>query len=126
MLIDGEKMGWLVAVFYGLAALVLIVNMIPQASYLKLDREGFEFCSLFRKQRYNWNDVNQFWVDKISSNKMVMFDYSKKHQRAKTAREVSSMITDAEAALHDNFGMKAEDLAELMNRYKLENDKPMT
>jgi len=123
MLTDGEKMGWLVTVFFGLGMIVFIVNLFPQASYLKLDKEGFETCSLFKKHRYSWSEIGHFGVGKISNNKMVMFNFSKEYQRARKIRKVSSIISGAEGALHDNFGLKAEELAELMNAYKIGSDK---
>lgn len=123
MLNDGKKMGWLVTVFFGLGMIVFIVNLFPQASYLKLDKEGFETSSLFKKHRYSWNEISHFGVGKISNNKMVMFDFSKEYKKARKIRKVASMISGAEGALHDNFGLKAEELAELMNAYKIESDK---
>lgn len=123
MILDGAGMGWLVTIVFGLGTITFILNMLPQASYLKLDSEGFEMCSLFRKHRYSWEDVSYFGVGRISHNKMVMFDFSDRYQKARKARKISSMIAGAEGALHDNFGMKAEELADLMNAYKVGSGK---
>jgi len=118
MILEGEGMGWIVTGFFGFGSLIFIVNMLPQASYLKLDGVGFETSSLFRKHKYNWDDISHFGVGKISNNTMVMFNFSSSYQKARNARKIASMISGAEGALHDNFGMKAEELAQLMNEYK--------
>jgi len=118
MILDGEKMGWFVAIFFGLGGLVFLINLLPQASYLKLNEEGFETCSMFRKHKYNWSDVGGFGVGSISGNKMVMFNFSQEYKKAKNARKLSSALAGAEGALHDTFGLKAEELAGLMNEYK--------
>ena len=118
MLQDGAPMAWFVTITFGLGLLIFLLNLLPQASYLILDEQGFETSSLFRKHRYSWDDVNDFSVGRISSNQMVMFNFSHNYQAARKARKVSTMIAGAEGALHDTFGMKAQDLAALMQSYK--------
>jgi len=118
MALDGEKMGWFISIFFGLGMLVFLINLSPQASYLKLNKEGFEVCSLFRKHKYHWNEVRDFGVGSISGNKMVMFNFSEEYKKAKKVRKISSTIAGAEGGLHDTFGLKAEELADLMNEYK--------
>lgn len=119
MIIDGEQKGWFVSITFGIGTLIFIVNLLPQASYLLLDKEGFEMCSMFRKHRYKWNEVAYFTVGSISNNKMVMFDFVPGYTKAKKGRKIASVISGAEAALHDTFGLKAEELAALMNAYKV-------
>jgi len=118
MINSGESKGWFVAIGFGLGFLILAVNLLPQASYLKLDKEGFEFSSLFRKHKYYWTEVNHFSAGSIANNKMVMFDFSEAYNKAKKSRKVATALSGSEAALHDTFGMKAQDLADLMNEYK--------
>lgn len=117
----GERFGWAICIFFGLGTIVSIINLLPQASYLKLDEEGFETCSMFRKNKYNWKDVVGFGVGRISTNKMVVFNFSKEFKGSRKIRKVSSSMTGFEGALHDTFGWKAEELAELMNTYKRES-----
>jgi len=47
-----------------------------------------------------------------------MFNFSEEYKKAKKARKISSALSGAEGALHDTFGLKAEELADLMNEYK--------
>lgn len=118
MIRDGEVMGWFATIFFGLGFLVLLINFIPGASYLKLNKEGFEVCSMFRKHQYKWSEIQSFGVGVISNNKMVMFDFTEEYGKQTNARKVSSFLAGAEGALHDTFGLKAEELAALMNEYK--------
>jgi len=118
MILDGENMGWLVVSFFGLGIPVFILNLLPKAAYLKLDTDGFETCTMFKKTRYRWEDVHSFTTGRIHSNKMVMYNFSEKFQKQKTMRKISSGLAGSEAALQDTYGLKATELAALMNDYK--------
>ena len=48
MVRDGDSRGYFCGGLFALGAVVFVINMLPDASYLKLDEEGFTFCSLFR------------------------------------------------------------------------------
>jgi len=53
IILDGEKMGWFVSIFFGLGVLVFLINLFPQASYLKLNEEVYRAtkwsCSISQK-----------------------------------------------------------------------------
>ena len=117
---SGEKLGWLLAVFFGLGLLVFPLQMLPGSTYLRLTKEGFEMSSLYRKRGYRWSDVSGFSVGQVSKGKMVVFGLSEQFQSLQGLRRASKKITGYEAALPDNYGMRYEDLAALMNQYKEE------
>jgi len=52
-----------------------------------------------------------------------MFNFSEEYKKAKKARKISSAISGAEGGLHDTFGLKAEELAKLMNEYKYASNR---
>jgi hypothetical protein len=110
--------GWANMIFFGLGLLVSIAARLPNASYLKLDSEGFTMCSLYRKHTFRWRDVRDFTVGYVSVNKMVLFDFEPSYKQSAILRSINVDLSGAEAGLPDNYGMKYEELAELMNRYK--------
>jgi hypothetical protein len=104
-----------------LLAIATAVQLLPGASELVLDSEGFSIKALFRTQRYRWADVTGFTVGKIGLNKMVMFnltdEFKAQSEAEKAAGEFMKNINGHEAALPANYGMSPEDLSQLLNRW---------
>jgi len=118
MLMDGETFGWFVSGFFGICLIVAIIGLLPNANYLKLDKNGFEMCTLFKKSAYRWEDIQLFRSGKVHVKTMVMFNFSEDFQKHKTMRKVNAKIAGKEGALPDTYGLKAEELADLMNDYR--------
>src|SRR5262249_18582680 len=70
---DGQWLGWIVATFFGLGAVVFAVQFLPNSTYLRLGPDGFVVCSLFRSHTCRWVDVDRFGVGYVGVNKMVVF-----------------------------------------------------
>jgi hypothetical protein len=117
MIRSGDAMGWFVAGFFGLGLLVGIVCMLPGASYLKLDAQGFTMCSLYRAHAFRWEDVTGFGVGRVVTNKMVMFNFSPSYVRSPKMRSLNVGLVGYEAGIPDSYGLKHEALAELLNHY---------
>jgi len=118
----GEKFGWVCAGFFGLGIPVFLVQLLPNASFLTVTEEGIEFCSLFRRHKIRWSDISEFGVTTVRQqglpvNKMVGFNYSPTYQRAAKARSVAKALAGFEGALPDTYGMRAENLAQLLTEY---------
>ncbi|MEM6687019.1 MAG: STM3941 family protein [Bacteroidota bacterium] len=118
MIAAGDTIGWLVSGFFGICLVVAIVGMFPKANYLKLHKSGFELCSLFRKTKYQWEDVHMFKVKKMYVNTMVMFNFSEQFQQHITMRKVNTKLSGSEGALPDTYGLTAKELASLLNTYQ--------
>lgn len=118
MIADEKTSGWFVAIFFSLIAVITFINILPNAAYLKLDQDGFEFSSLYKKDSYNWKDVQYFSAKKTLFRTMIVFNFSENYQKYKTMRKISAGIGGVEGALPDTYGLKAKDLAYLMNEYK--------
>jgi hypothetical protein len=104
--------------FFGLCALVGLVSLLPNSSYLTLTEQGFLFASLFRKHFVAWSSVQSFVPVKIRFNSMVGWNYSSEFQESRRLRKVNTAIAGAEAALPDTYGMSVEKLADLMNQLR--------
>ncbi len=102
-----------VIVFFG------AMLLLPKRCYLLLTPEGFTVSSPFGRQTSRWSDIEGFMVavSGKGSYKRVVFNYSDTYQKYRTVRKVSRGLVGYEAPL-DNYGMKAEDLADLLNRWR--------
>jgi hypothetical protein len=104
--------------FFSLCMIVFILQLIPNSSYLKLTRNQFEIRSLFKSSYTKWSDVEIFRTGYIRNSEMVMFDFSKEHKKHNIGKNIAKFLTSNEGALPNTYGMKAKDLAELMNKWK--------
>jgi len=104
--------------FFGLCAIVALINLHPRASCLTLSEQGFEFSSLFRKHFVAWSDVTGFVPIRMNGNPMVGFFYDASKKGAPAVRHVSSFIAGIEAALPDTYGHSNIELANLLNELR--------
>jgi hypothetical protein len=116
---EKPMMGYLCAGFFGLCLVVFTLQLLPNSSYLRLDPEGFTMRGLFRGNTVRWADVERFSVICLHNNDMVAWDYAPHYKTQSLGRAVSRGLVGIEAALPDTYGMKAEQLAVLMNRLRL-------
>ena len=115
---------YLSAGFFAVGIPVAIIQLLPNSTYLELEPHGFTFCSLFRRTTIAWLDVEEFIVCKLQQHGMsvrssVGFNFATSYERARTGRLIAKAVASCEGALPDTYGMRAEDLASLMNRYLL-------
>lgn len=110
--------GWFAAIVFGLGSLVCALQLLPGSSYLLLEPDGFTVRTLYRSQRYGWAEVERFGVTRIGGNKTVAFDFSSRYERWRVGRQVAAGISGYEGMLPDTYGMKAEQLAGLLNEWK--------
>ncbi len=106
MIARGEWAGWFCCGFFGLGIPVALISMLPNASSLELNSEGFTVRSLFRAGKTRWEDVSDFGVGRIGPNAMVMFNFVDSYKRAVPIRWVNSALTGYEAALPDCYGLR--------------------
>jgi hypothetical protein len=119
MIQSGQQFGWLCVIFFGIGVFISVAYMFPNASYLKLDSVGFTMCSFYRAQTFRWEDVSGFGVAQVfPNNKMVMFNFNPSYSQTSRLRTLNVNLVGYEAGLPDNYGLKHEQLAELLNKYK--------
>lgn len=113
---------WFVIIFFSLGVIIFVIQLIPNSSYLKLTKNQFEIRSLFKSSYTKWSDVEIFKTGYIRQSEMVMFDFSKDHKKHNIGKTIAKFLTSNEGALPNTYGMKATDLAELMNKWKSESN----
>jgi len=115
---DVPTWGWLAVGFFGIAALVAAIMLLPGAGDLRLDSDGFEMTSLFRRYRSRWTEVSEFEVVRLppSLRKMVVFDDARTKDSA--LAEVNSSLAGRTGGLPDNYSLSYEELAAIMNEWR--------
>jgi hypothetical protein len=121
--------GWLVLVVFGTSLLATLAMLLPGAAYLYLHREGFVYCSLFRRHSWLWSDVSDFAVFQVNNVKMVGFNATAQGPSAGYVGRFNSSAFGREMALPDTYGLEAESLAAILSLWQEralagEADKP--
>lgn len=125
---DSAAWVWVCIIFFGLGIPISILSLLPNANYLLLTPEGFTMKSLFRSMFYKWFDVKGFSVNQLPNisviamwlgiGKMITFDFNDTYTGQQTARSIARGVTGYDAALESGYGMKLDDLCNLMNQWK--------
>lgn len=105
---------WSCIVFFGLCGALAVLNLVPGASALVLDGEGFEIVSLFRRSRVRWADVARFGETRVGLQRLVGFDFVDGHAGSDRLRSVNRNLSGFQAALPDTYGLSAGELATRM------------
>ncbi len=113
-------LGWMTVIFFGAGAAVGIVALLPGASGLTLNRDGFVIVNLYRHRAARWQDVSAFAVAEVNAlfrtQKLVGYD----DRTAKGARlaALNVSLSGYNSALPDTYGLSCEDLARLMSLWR--------
>ncbi len=96
-----------------------LLSMLPNAAYLKITREGFETCSLFRRRGYLWKDIAGFSVYREPQHgfESIVWNYTDEYWTAKgrkTRDKLEKIATGYDAALSDNCGVPVVDLMRML------------
>ncbi len=119
---DRSLLAYVGIVFLGLGAIVFTMQLLPNSSYLRLTREGFTMCSLFRCHMIQWRHVSRFGVGRIYYVKNVV-GWDSTHEISKLGRATKALYGFV-SALPDTYGLRAEELADLMKRFRDEYAMP--
>lgn len=115
MIGDGRAVGYFCAIVFGLGAAVFAVQLHPRAAYLRLERDGFTFCSLFRAHQVRWAHVEGFALIRVGPNRMIGWNFRAGHVPKGRTVGYASALSGYQAALPDTYGMKGEELVWLLN-----------
>ncbi|MEM6331191.1 MAG: hypothetical protein AAF790_13205 [Planctomycetota bacterium] len=112
MIADGDWLGFLVAGFALFAVPVFAIQLLPGAAYLRVDQNGVRFAVAFRETAVPWESIAESGVYEVKGSRLVGFNYTAKAGRV---RQASRSLTGYEGGLPDTYGMKAEELASLLD-----------
>ena len=106
-------------ILFGLGAAIFASQLRPGAAYLKLTPEGFILCSLFRVHPLTpWNQVRNFRVAALPPAGKRMVVYDSESPKNEGVRRLNRELIGASDGLPDNYGMKYQELADLMNAWQ--------
>lgn len=111
--------GWLLAGLFGIGSLVALVGLLPGSNYLELRPEGLKMCSLYRTSVVFWRDVRVFFPVMLGRQKTVCWFYTDDYKARFPVQNASLQLTGADAGLPDTYGKSAEELADLLNEWRL-------
>jgi hypothetical protein len=119
LLVAGESVMWLPLLFFGGCAAVFALQL-RTPSTLELTNQGLTYRVLGREHAFDWRECGEFQTRKSGrGRRIVAFNCAR--SRAAHPGPVSRFgrgFVGADEALPDTFGMKPEQLATLLNRYR--------
>jgi hypothetical protein len=118
MIADRSYFGWLVAGFFGLCTIVAAAMLLPGAGALKLDRDGFEVTSLYRRHRTRWPDATGFEAVAVPFRAQRMVVYDDVSLAGRSLAKLSVAIAGHNAGLPDTYGLAVDDLVALLKAWR--------
>lgn len=117
-------LGILTCGFFGLGIPMALIQLHPKASFLHLTTDGFTMRTLFRNHTVRWVTVNEFAVIWVGSNRVVAWNYIHALRGSGRLAGMSRKMSGYEAALPDTYGMRPQDLADLLNSIRRHYSPP--
>jgi hypothetical protein len=112
--------GWFVALFFGVCSTAFAIHLLPGASYLDLSPDGFVVSSLFRRwPLIRWDSVSEFHVAPVPGSGVRKVVFSRDSSRHARLAAISVSLVGATDTLPDTYGRTADQLAGLMNEWRL-------
>jgi len=118
MISEQPWIAWPSIAFMSVLTIIVSINILPNASYLKLDEKGFETKSLYKTSFTEWKDVDRFFSGNVSGNKMVLFNFKPEYQPQTKLRSFNTGLLGVEAAMPIKIKFTVEETAQLMNEWK--------
>ncbi len=112
----GDIIGLLGTAFFGICTVVGVITLLPGASSLRLDENGFEFARFFRTSKFHWSDVAAFDVWTFRGKGLVVFKVTK--PRLSVLDKINTALAGRNGYLPDTYGMATEDLVRLMTAWR--------
>lgn len=90
-------------------------------SRLRLSPDGFTFGSMRRISTYRWSDVAAFFPLRVAGNDRVCFTFSKEFGGETKLRRINQDFGGFDRFLPNDYGMKADQLADLLESWRVRN-----
>jgi hypothetical protein len=119
IIVPKHPFAWALIVVFGVGVFMSFVALLPGTTYLRLTPEGYEQRVIFRSSKQSWQHIERFQTFRLPARWKryvgIIFDPSlKSHSRA---RRLSQSLSGVDGMLSDNYGLAADDLANLMNEW---------
>jgi hypothetical protein len=114
MIRDGEPIGWLMVLFFGLGIPVSLLQFTERGNYLQLDPDSFTIGSTWRKTTIAWRDVEEIRTVKIRRTRNV--GYLLHGEPASRLARANRAMAGIDGMLPDNFGVDVDELAKIFEQ----------
>jgi len=118
MIIDNAPNGWFVVIFFGLCMLTFIIQFLPNSTFIRLTKEGFEMRSLFRSVYLRWEEARDFAPIRVGRNRLVGFNFTSSYKGTAKMRGLNSSLTGYESCTPVEVEINSQELAELMTKVR--------
>lgn len=110
--------GWFFLVVFGTLSAICVGALLPGASSLELDEEGFQATRFYRRHRTRWQDVKRFEAvaQYRSTEKIIVYDDAKSPDTLLV--RLNKTLADHNSFLPDTYGFPGEELAWLMGQWR--------
>jgi len=115
---ENPALFWGAGGFFLLCALIAAPLMFGVGSSLALDGEGFTCRTLFRSFRREWRTCSTFHPVRVGFRQFVGFSTQQDEAAHPNLAAVNREMIGASGMLPDTFGLGAEGLSDLMNRFR--------
>jgi hypothetical protein len=109
MIRDGVWWGWFAVGLWGLGLVALLVSSLREANWLRLESTGFQVRQSFRGSSVAWSDVERFFL--TGDGLTVVYEFTS---------DPNDPNPDEEGHFGhfaETYGLRAQELLELLNRY---------
>jgi hypothetical protein len=132
-----QGMGWFI-IFCGAVWLVIgLVNLLPAATFLRLNAEGLGLSTIFYRQELEWGDVANFRLfqfnalrgtlrSSLRARTYVVADISSDAKRPPKGMEKMLRVYGCDFFFPSTFGMSAQHLADMLNEWRLNHSSRPT
>jgi hypothetical protein len=113
-----RKVGWIGIVFFGVALAFLLVQMLPGAASITLDREGFVVRGLFRNRaKIRWRDVAAFALFRYNRAEFVGYNF--RFEYTGKISPFAAAMGGAHGSIGNLYELKPPELAALMEQWRV-------
>lgn len=103
--------------FFGVAGIVTLRELLINTSYLKIQKEGFEYLVSGKKTYIKWEDIKEFKIISVKRMNLIGWLYNSKNQKIDILRKASRKLTGVDAILPNNYGLQSNELMNIMIKY---------
>jgi hypothetical protein len=109
--------GWLCAGFFALGIPASMAMFVPNTIYLKLDPDGFEMGTPFRKHRTLWRDVEGFELAAVKGAKMIAIIYREGYEQQALLRKASAAMAGIEGGIPNSYAASLPEILAALEQW---------
>ncbi len=111
-------LAWACIAFFGPGVVVALANLLPGASGLVLDADGFEVVSLYRRSRIAWAEVARFGEVRMGLERMAGFDFVDGPRGEGRMYRLNRRVSGFHGALPDRYRLDAAELVRRLEQHR--------